>query len=241
MKRNLFYEFLQSVLLKAGVRISRNYPFRDPLKLMKVKAEELGIETMLDVGANVGQFVQMMRAEGYQGKMLSFEPLSAAHVKLTEAAARDPNWHVAPRMAVGDVPGETTINVSQNLTSSSLLRMEARFVEVEPISGYCSEEKVEVVRLDDALTPEFPGPFALKLDTQGFELHVLRGAPKTLERCRLLMLEISLVPLYAGSPKFSEIMEHLEKAGFRAISITQGTSDVARNEVLQVDGIFVRA
>ena len=54
------------------------------------------------------------------------------------------------------------------------------------------------------------------------------------------MIEMSLAPLYEGGARFGELYAHCEDAGFRCIALTEGFSDYQHNEVLQVDGIFVR-
>jgi FkbM family methyltransferase len=240
MLREKIYQFAQATLLKAGLRVSFNHPVRDPAKLMAFKAAEFGVTTVLDIGANFGQFARALRAEGYSGKILSFEPLSTAHAQLSRNAADDPNWYIAPKMALGEVAGVLPINISHNLASSSLLDVDERSVQAAPESGYSGTEDVEVCRLDDAVAPEFLSPYAIKLDTQGFELHVLRGAPTTLEKTRIVVVEMSLARLYSGGATFIDVYRELELHGFRCISLTQGFSDVARNEMLQVDGVFVR-
>src|SRR3546814_15900459 len=76
--------------------------------------EELGIETLLDVGANKGQFARDARASGFHGDIYSFEPLAVAHAICSAAARSDPRWTVLPAMALGAETGTATINVSEN-------------------------------------------------------------------------------------------------------------------------------
>ena len=66
------------------------------------------INTVFDVGANVGQYGKRLRSSGYKGRIISFEPLTAAHAELSRAAAGDPFWEVAPPMAIGDAEGATS-------------------------------------------------------------------------------------------------------------------------------------
>lgn len=87
---------------RIGLDISLARPIRDPARLLLTKATEMGAHTVLDVGANVGQFGAGLRRAGFSGTIVSFEPLSAAHARLSEIAAGDPAWHVAPRMALGE-------------------------------------------------------------------------------------------------------------------------------------------
>lgn len=225
---------------RIGLDISFARPVRDPVKLLATKAAEFGVRTLLDVGANVGQFGTSLRKCGYAGAIVSFEPLSAAHARLTATAAGDLAWHVAPRMALGETNGTAAINVSHNLASSSLLRVAERSIAAAPQSGQSGTEEVPVRRLDDAIDPAWQPPYGLKLDTQGFELHVLGGAPATLARTAVAMVEMSLTPLYEGGASFVDVYRFFEEQGFRCITLTQGFADHARNELLQVDGVFVR-
>ena len=74
-----------------------------------------GVNLVLDVGANIGQFGRKnLRDAGYRGRIVSFEPLSTAWNTLSAEASRDSLWNIAPRMAIGDKNGDVRINVAQN-------------------------------------------------------------------------------------------------------------------------------
>lgn len=223
-----------------GLLVTIDRPVRNPMKLLALKASDLGVNTILDVGANRGQFSNKLRAAGYRGTIVSFEPLSAAHHVLRERAKEDRDWIVAPRMALGSRTEETQINVSENLDSSSLLAVGKRSVNAAPETHYVGSESVTVRRLDDVVQPEWRPPFAFKLDTQGFELEVLKGAGRLLNDTVLITTELSLTPLYDGGAPMAEVFRYLEEHGFRCIGLSEGFIDTARNELLQVDGIFVR-
>src|SRR5580765_4122751 len=72
----------------------------------------LGVDLVLDVGSNVGQYAQELRSHGYRGPIVSFEPSATAHAGLTKAAQGDGGWSVAPRMALGSTGGEATLHVA---------------------------------------------------------------------------------------------------------------------------------
>ena len=112
-------------------------------------ASSLGIDLLIDVGANTGQYALSRRACGYKGEIISFEPLSAAHAKLLVIAKDDPNWTIADRMAVGDRSGQIEINVAGNSTSSSVLPMLSTHATAAPHSRYIGKEIVPLRRLDD--------------------------------------------------------------------------------------------
>lgn len=231
---------VKSAFKSLGLRLTRDAPLRDANELLVWKARRLGVETVLDIGANTGQTGAWLRKAGWTGRIVSFEPLPQAHAQLSAAAAGDPGWHVAEPMALGAENSTATINVSANLASSSLLTVEQRSVDVVPESGFVGEVEIAVRRLDEVMKPEWAGPFAMKIDTQGFEAEVLNGGPGTLAAAQVVMLEMSLVPLYQGGVSFADLYRRMEAEGFRCVAIHEGFSDLAANEMLQVDGVFVR-
>ena len=69
---------------------------------------------------------------------------------------------------------------------------------------------------------------------------MLKGGLEVLGRTEVIMTEMSMAPLYEGGARFGELYTFIEDAGFRCIALTEGFADYDRNEVLQVDGVFVR-
>ena len=106
------------------------------------------IDLLLDVGANVGQYVQECRSEGYGREVVSFEPLPDAHANLVRIASADPCWTVHPRAAVGAVPGQTEINIAGNSYSSSLLPMLSSHSDAAPQSAFVGRAATDVIPLD---------------------------------------------------------------------------------------------
>jgi FkbM family methyltransferase len=199
-----------------------------------------GVTTVLDVGANIGQFGQSLRQSGYAGRIISFEPQSDAHAKLSALAKMDSNWIVAPRCALGGTPGELDINISDNSVSSSLLPILGDHVSNAPSSRYVRTEKVPVIRLDDCdLIPANETIF-IKIDTQGFEEHVLNGAPKLLERAAGLQLEMSIAALYKGQADWLALLGRAKKLGYVVWHLETGFLDKATGQVLQADAALFR-
>jgi FkbM family methyltransferase len=197
---------------------------------------------VLDVGANIGQYGRMLRGIGYRGLIISFEPLSSAYEKLKVEAGADSNWIVAPRAALGSAKGSIEINVSGNSVSSSVLPMRSAHLSAAPESRYVATETVALERLDDLLPAIFPGtgPIFLKMDTQGYEEQVLKGAEGILSGVVAIQMEISLIPLYQEAPTLIHILSAMGELGYHLFQVVQGFRDVATGQLLQVDGIFVR-
>lgn len=231
---------IKGAFKRAGLRLEKDMPFRDLPRLFAMKCQEGNVSTVLDIGANVGQFALSLRAAGYRSRMVSFEPLTSAHAALCQATKGDEMWNVAPRMALGRDSRETAINIAKNLASSSLLQVKEKSIRAAPVSSFDDVESIIVRRLDDVVQEEWREPYGMKLDTQGFELQVLQGATKTLRQTSVLLTEMSLASLYEDGAKFAEVYLFLEQNGFRCIGFGEGFVDNFRNEVLQVDGIFIR-
>jgi FkbM family methyltransferase len=198
------------------------------------------IDTVLDVGANIGQFATTLRLAGYPGKIISFEPQSKAYARLTAMAAKDAKWTVAPRCAVGAAQGEIEMNISDNSVSSSALPILEAHTGSAPASRYVGTETAPVIRLDDCdLIPRTDRLF-IKIDTQGFEQHVLDGAPELIKLARGAQMEMSLAPLYAGQADFMGLMAQMQKAGFDLWALNPGFADRETGRLLQADSTFFR-
>lgn len=200
------------------------------------------IDTVLDVGANTGQFAGHLRSIGYGGRIICYEPLSAAHAALTRLAGHDPGIIVPPRQAVGDSVGEVAINVSANMESSSILTVSDAHIKAEPSVRPVAVETVPLNRLD-AAAASYLSPanrVFLKIDVQGYELPVLRGAEALLPGISGLQLELSLHPLYEGEPLFREVLDFVASLGFELYDLNPCFSDDTTGRTYQVDGIFFR-
>lgn len=200
-----------------------------------------GVDMVLDVGAAVGNYGKWIREVGYEGRICSFEPLSAAFKQLQRNTAADPLWECR-KLALGPEAGTAEINVAGNSDSSSLLPMEERHEQAAPSSVYIGAERVEVATLDgvwEEVVGDARKPF-LKLDVQGYELETLRGAVESVPKLHGVQAELSLVPLYEGGPLWLEVIEFLRDRGFHVAGLEAGYADPVTGEMLQADGIFIR-
>lgn len=199
------------------------------------------INLVVDVGANTGQFGRLLRELRYSGRIVSFEPLTKAHSELQRVAAGDSFWTVAPRMALGDREQAAKINISKNSQSSSLLEMGSAHISASVESAFHASETVIVRTLDSVLSDYVcqDDRVLLKVDVQGYEDRVLRGAHDSLSRISGLQIELSLVPLYQGQALFDCMTHDLLDRGFTTWSIDPIFTDPRSGRVLQVDALFV--
>ena len=233
---------LRKFLWKAGYDISRFTPASHPLARRRQILKSYDIDTVLDIGANSGQFAQQLRGDiGYSNRILSFEPLSTAFDLLKQNASNDPAWEVY-NCAIGDADEKREINIANNSASSSLLDMLPSHLKSAPESRFIGKEVVDIRTLDSLFDDlcRTATQVYLKMDTQGFESKVLKGAEKSLARIDTVQMEMSLVPLYDGELSFNEMCIVMDKKGYTLIAIENGFSDLTSGQLLQVDGIFHR-
>jgi FkbM family methyltransferase len=234
---------LRRFLLTLGWDVHRHKPANTDIAQLLAAIKHAQSNIIFDIGANVGQFSQLVRSIGFTGKIVSFEPLSSAHAKLSNAANFDPLWVAHPRVAVGNSDGEIVINIAGNSWSSSVLPMLEAHSSAAPGSVYVSSEITPIVRLDSVAKQYLreDSRLFIKIDTQGFEWQVLDGARETLKVAQGVVLELSLVPLYDGQVLWREIINRLETEGFTLWAFQKGFTDPLTGRSLQLDAIFLRA
>lgn len=201
-----------------------------------------GIDTVLDVGANTGQFAQALRRAGFTGRIHSVEPLTDAFSILQANSARDPGWTVQ-RAAVSDEQGSVVMNVAGNSVSSSALPMLDRHADAAPASRYVATEEVSATTVDEIVADQGlrPETTLLKIDVQGYEKAVLDGAGKTLSSFAGVRTEMSLAALYEGQALLPEIVALLGAHGFEWWFVEPGFVEPGTRRLLQLDGVFFRA
>lgn len=224
---------------RIGLQV-KPYPDADLRRRIKI-IHHYGIDTLLDIGAATGEYVEKMRECGYRNRIISFEPLSASFLQLQKKAARDAAWQIC-NFALGNHDGRAVINVAGNADSSSLLNMLPEHEAGEPHSRYVRKEEIEIKRLDGVFGQYCTrqNKVMLKIDVQGFEKPVLDGAGEILDAVGIIQVEMSLVPLYEKQPLFAEMIDYLAGKGFQLYSLENGFANHHTGQLLQVDGIFVK-
>ena len=226
-----------------GLHICKLNVYSSPAYQIVKALEVHKINIVFDIGANTGQFASELREQGYTGKIISFEPLSQAYKTLVKHASDDINWIVHSRTAVGATMEDCiSINVAGNSVSSSILPMLETHINAVPDSQYIHTEQVSLITLDSILEQytDLSDNFFIKIDTQGYEWAVLDGAPQALKKCKGVLTELSLVPLYEGQKLWIECIERLKNLDIKLYSIQPGFTEPKTGKTLQVDGIFFK-
>lgn len=203
--------------------------------------QHYNIDVIIDIGANIGQYGSEMRNIGYKGRIISFEPTSEAFEKLSKTSKNDSNWEIH-HSSLGERDGKTTINISKNSVSSSLLESLPELTESAPNASFVKKEEIDIKKLDsifDTLNINDKNIY-LKIDTQGYESLVLDGAKESLKKISGIQLEMALIPSYDGGITFQEMTTKLNNLGFKLVTVESGFYDKISGKLMEVDGVFYK-
>lgn len=210
---------------------------------LKMLLPRYRIDTVIDVGANVGQFATAVRGLSPDVYIHSVEPNPVVYKTLAAKAASDKRM-LAHGCALGRSRGKVMLNITAASDFSSCLSVNEfgtkRFKDSVEITSAVEVDLKTLDELMDSLSAEAAGArLLLKLDTQGFDMEVLLGAAEVLKNVHVVVTEASLQPIYAGTKLFPEVLEFMATNGF-ALS---GFFPVSRSDDLRIiesDCVFVR-
>jgi FkbM family methyltransferase len=204
---------------------------------------DLGIKTILDIGANKGQFALLARAVFPAAAIYSFEPLPDCFAELKNALAGDENFFPFEN-AIGSREETLEFFRSFHTPSSSFLKMEELHKEAFPESreGQSAEPlRVAVKTLDGALgARRLEKNILVKIDVQGYELEAIEGAKKILADAKIVILEMSFLKIYENQPLFHDVYEKMYNLGFRFRGSLAQMLHPVTDEIVQTDAIFVK-
>ena len=232
-----------SIPRSAALDLSRYYSELDWKRNFVKQLQSRRVDVVFDVGANSGQYTAGLRKAGFNGRIVSFEPLSGPFSILKSRASTDPVWD-CQQCALGEADETISINIAGNAgQSSSVLPMLKSHQDAFPPANYVGVEEVPVRRLD-SLASEIlkPGDVAfLKIDVQGFEKQVLAGAKSTVnDHCVGMQIELSFLPLYEGGMLIREALDLVYSLGFTLMGLLPCFTDPRDGRMLQADGVFFR-
>lgn len=215
-----------------------NYPYENEAQKF-IWLKEYNINTIIDVGANEGQFALKIKLVFPTADIHCFEPLNEPYKILENRFKDDATVHLY-KYGIGALDEDKDIFVNNYSPSSSLLEMLDLHKENFDFAKEVHQERISVRQLDSFFRDNIKGKTLLKIDVQGYEMFVLKGGQNTLQQADVLIIETSFYPLYAGQPLFEDIYEYLSKSGFRYIGNMEQLYSPQSNKVLQADAVFVK-
>ena len=218
---------LRSLLRKKGYDIIRHKELPEWLALHE-------IDIVLDIGANDGRYATEIREAGWDGEIVSFEPQPAVFERLKERMSRDSDWS-GYQIGLGSTDSTLTLNAYGLDVLSSFLKKREDDQTVRQID--VPVKRPEAI-LDDILSDR-KRPF-VKIDTQGFEMEIIRGFGPRVKDIVGWQIELSVEPLYEGQPMMEEVISCMRANGFSLWRIVPGLRDPATLQAFELDGIFFR-
>jgi FkbM family methyltransferase len=191
--------------------------------------------TIIDVGANRGQFALFARRRFPDSALLCFEPGPTAFTTLRAVAGPEAR---CVRCALGSEHGLAALHVARADDSSSILAPTALQTTTFAKTVIARDIEIEVKTLDSFIGA-ITTPYLLKVDVQGYELEVLRGGTRLLEDDGDLLLECSFKELYAAQPLADEVVAFLRPLGYHLRGV-YSVSHGADGAPLQGDFFFTR-
>lgn len=197
-----------------------------------------GADLVLDIGANRGQFAQRLRSTGYQGRILSVEPLPEEHAHLLDLSAGDPAWTIAPRVALGAEDGEITLFRYADSSLSSALKPVGTAAEFAD----AVEVQTPLTTLDALVQAHAPDTrqMFVKIDVQGLEMQVIGGGAQTLGAACGVSVELALRQIYQGEPGYLEVLTALDAHGLVPVYFSHVTSKRRMRPEMQMDAVLLR-
>lgn len=213
----------------------------DPVEVNQfVWLKEQNIRSILDIGANVGQFALMIHPILPNAMIYSFEPIKDCYEQLI-INMKDISNFKAFNFAIGHENSETKIWRNEFSPSSSLLPMRNLHKLAFPYTKREKLERITVKSLDEIANDlKLEDNVLVKIDVQGYEDKVINGGHNVISKAKILIVETSFQSLYDGQPLFATIFDMLRRMGFRYCGNFDQLRNPADGSILQADSIFVK-
>jgi FkbM family methyltransferase len=176
------------------------------------------IKTIIDIGANIGQYALAAHRFYPNSQIYSFEPVPICYKQLQENTKAISNIH-SYNYALGNQNREITFFQNAHTHASSALNVSKYQMDNVPKTKNFQEIKVKCLKLDDfPFEHNLLTPILLKLDVQGYERNVLEGASSFLQKVNYIILEMSFIAMYDNEPLFDEMHSYLKEKGFKLVA-----------------------
>jgi FkbM family methyltransferase len=198
-------------------------------------------QSILDIGANEGQFATGIRSMYPHAAIHSFEPLRGPYERLTRAFTKDPLAQ-AHCIALGETCGMVEMYENGESSFSSLLPMNSSGRRDFPVAGIETPRPVQMLTLDQwASSQILPDPILIKLDVQGYEDRIIRGGVETMRRASAVLTEVTFKPIYERQVLFDDLYTLLRSLGFKLSAMVNNMYDTSKTIVVQADAVFEKS
>ncbi len=201
--------------------------------------KQFNIKTVVDIGANAGQFAHKVRKALPNVAIISFEPIPSEFKLLIENFKNDTNFKGVQK-AVGNENGKITFELNDFSPTSSILPISDLQKEYYPNTGAVTKLDVEITKLDTFfINVEIAEPIMLKIDVQGFEDKVILGSSNFLKKVAIVYIECSFKEFYEGQPLFDDIYTLMKTNNFIFKGVGEQLNAGKLGEPTQIDAIFI--
>jgi FkbM family methyltransferase len=212
---------------------------------LKILFDALSIDLILDVGANNGGYGVLLRQMGYKGHIISFEPVKSCYNILKKTIGNDKKW-IAHNYALGAEDQVLAINVPKSNDFASFLDVShgAKKIWANDFSTM-TRERVQVKALDHVFKDLVRDlgrqrQIFLKMDTQGFDLEVFKGAKQTIQKTVGIQSEISVMPIYENMPDYIESLSCYRENGFELTGLYPVSRNMQTLLVVEFDAVLIK-
>jgi FkbM family methyltransferase len=214
------------------------------IKRLKRIIREYEIDCIIDVGANIGQYGDLLRKQvGYKGLLISFEPDPECFNILQQTSRHDELWQVH-NFALGNENTTTQLNIMATREFNSFLEPDHEVIDTFKEHNLIKDTvNVQVRRLEQVLTElkskhVFSRIF-LKIDTQGYDLNVFEGAGDSLDQIHGIQTEVSFTPIYKEMPSFEHSIKIFTEKGYK-VSGLYAVDESLFPEAVEFDCIYLK-
>ena len=203
------------------------------IKIVKLDSPKI----IYDIGAHIGTWSLLAKAFIPDSIIHAFEPIESHITEFQNRISdiKDINLH---QVALGNQTGNISINITNRSDASSLLEA-AELVDEQYGVKKDREQMIKIFTLDDyIITQKIPLPDFIKLDVQGYELEVLKGAQQCINHAKWILCEVSFYPYYQNQPLFYDIFEHLKNYSYNIYAF--GSETPTGSILTQIDVLFKR-
>jgi FkbM family methyltransferase len=235
---------LRKAAYTLGLHVGK-FPATDTLQgHLKYFFQRAGINCVLDVGAHQGEFAGSLQEIGYKGRLVSFEPVKANYEILAGKARAERDW-LAHHCALGAEDGEQEINIYQQTVFNSFLSSSEMGTErFGAAVELATKERVRIRRLDQVFRDCIAGianpRVFLKMDTQGWDMEVLKGASGVLDQIVGMQSEMAVKQIYGGMTGYTAALEHFAKLGFHVTGMFSVSRDTDGLQIVEFECVLVR-